>query len=189
MMTTLNMGALSRSPIVTSGAIVARIVEVWPHPQADRLWVADIDCGSGWLRRVVHGGTRELQPGDLVAYAPPGARLSTGKSMRARTYRGRRSEGMLCSTTELGWTVDGPDEVAVLRSGLSPGGSTHDREGASMNDMAVTFRRDSNPTRQPDLAALSELSSDLGMEPADLVKAATRSSSEPLSVYVATAKP
>lgn len=108
-----------RMIIVISGAVVARIVEVWPHPNAHSLWVADIDPGSGWLRRVVHGGTRQLHPGDLVPYAPPGARLSTGKGMRTRCYRGVRSDGMLCSTTELGWTLNGPDEVAVLHN-LTP---------------------------------------------------------------------
>lgn len=104
--------------VVISGAIVARIVEVWPHPNAHSLWVADIDPGSGWLRRVVHGGCRQLHPGDLVPYAPPGARLSTGKRMRTRTYRGQSSQGMLCSTNELGWTTDGPDAVHVLDHGV-----------------------------------------------------------------------
>lgn len=111
---TLQGASSVRPVVVTTGAIVARIVEVWPHPNAHSLWVADIDPGSGWLRRVVHGGCRQLHPGDLVPYAPPGARLSTGKGMRARCYRGQRSDGMLCSSNELGWTTEGPDAVHVL---------------------------------------------------------------------------
>lgn len=40
--------------------------------------------------------------------------------MRSRNYRGVRSQGMLCSLNELGWTIGGPDEVAVFRD-LIPG--------------------------------------------------------------------
>lgn len=42
------------------------------------------------------------------------------KKMRSRRYRGMRSHGMLCSLNELGWTFDGPDEVATLRN-VNPG--------------------------------------------------------------------
>lgn len=103
-------------PVVTSGAVVGRVLQVADHPNAHSLWLADIDIGTSKLK-VVFGGTRKLQPGDLVAVAPPGARLSTGKRIRTRRYRGQRSEGMCCSTNELGWTTDGPDAVAVLGRG------------------------------------------------------------------------
>ena len=105
--------------VVVSGAVVGRILEVSRHPNADRLWVVQVDVGTAKLT-IVHGGTRQLQPGDLVPVAPPGARLSTGKRMRTRTFRGQRSEGMCCSLDELGWTVGGPDAVAVLAD-LQPG--------------------------------------------------------------------
>jgi tRNA-binding EMAP/Myf-like protein len=102
--------------IVTSGAVVGRVLEVAPHPNADRLWITQVDVGTAKLT-IVHGGTRSLHPGDLVAVAPPGARLSTGKRMRTRRYRGQRSEGMLCSSDELGWTLGGPDAVHILTEG------------------------------------------------------------------------
>lgn len=105
--------------MVTAGAIVGRILEVTKHSDADHLWIVQVDTGLAKLT-IVHGGTRTLRPGDLVPVAPPGARLSTGKRMRTRRYRGQRSEGMLCSLDELGWTVNGPDAVATLW-GLTPG--------------------------------------------------------------------
>jgi tRNA-binding EMAP/Myf-like protein len=116
-MTTFNLGRLS--PVVISGAVVGCIVEVEDHPNADRLWLAVVDIGDRKLR-IVFGGQYRCQPGDLVPVAPPGARLSTGRRMRTRTYRGQRSQGMLCSSNELGWTTDGPDAVATLW-GLTPG--------------------------------------------------------------------
>jgi len=116
-MTLFTVGRLS--PVVTSGAVVGVIVEVQDHPNADRLWLATVDIGNRKLH-IVFGGTRPLRPGDLVPVAPPGAHLSTPhgpRRMRCRRYRGQRSEGMLCSSNELGWTVDGPDAVHVLDSG------------------------------------------------------------------------
>lgn len=99
--------------VVVSGAVVGRILEVTSHSNADLLWVCQVDVGDRKLT-IVFGGTRPLHPGDLVPVAPPGAKLSTGKRMRTRSYRGQRSEGMLCSTNELGWTTDGPDAVHVF---------------------------------------------------------------------------
>jgi tRNA-binding EMAP/Myf-like protein len=119
MLSSPTRGVSKASPVVISGAVVGRILEVSDHPNADRLWIVQVDIGGRKLG-IVHGGTRQLQPGDLVPVAPPGARLSTGKRMRTRRYRGQRSEGMLCSLDELGWTVNGPDAVATLW-GLTPG--------------------------------------------------------------------
>ena len=105
---------------VTSGAVVGQVVEVQQHPNADRLWVATVDVGDRKLT-VVHGGTRQLHPGELVPAAPPGAVVQrpdgTRRRMRTRRYRGLSSQGMLCSTNELGWTTDGPDAVHVLDHG------------------------------------------------------------------------
>jgi phenylalanyl-tRNA synthetase beta chain len=105
--------------IVVSGAVAGKVIEVTEHPNAYRLWIVQVDTGQEKLT-IVHGGTRSLHPGDLVPVAPPGARLSTGKRMRTRRYRGQRSEGMCCSIDELGWTEGGPDVVHVLACG-SPG--------------------------------------------------------------------
>lgn len=113
---TLPARSYARSRVV-SGAVVGRIVESRRHPNADRLWIVVIDIGVDKLR-IVHGGTRRLHPGQLVPVAPPGARLSTGKRIRARRYRGQRSEGMCCSITELGWATEGPDAVHVLTEGV-----------------------------------------------------------------------
>jgi tRNA-binding EMAP/Myf-like protein len=114
-------------PRLVSGVVVGRIIQASRHPHADRLWVVTVDVGDHHARRlsrkltVVHGGTRPLHPGQLVPVAPPGAVVQrpdgTRRRMRTRRYRGQRSQGMLCSTNELGWTQDGPDAVHVLSEG------------------------------------------------------------------------
>jgi tRNA-binding EMAP/Myf-like protein len=105
-----------------SGVVVGRITNVEAHPRADRLSIASVDLGDGHpTRTIVFGGTRNLAKDDLVPVAPPGARLPDGKRIRRRRYRGELSNGMLCSVGELGWAVEGPDEVAVLDDRLIPG--------------------------------------------------------------------
>jgi tRNA-binding EMAP/Myf-like protein len=117
--------------IVIAGAVVGRVLEVSDHPDAQAIWLASVDIGGQELE-IVFGGQHKIKAGDLVPVAPRGAtvqvrpadrdRPARFKKMRARRYRGQRSHGMLCSLDELGWYINGPDEVAVLR-GLSPGHS------------------------------------------------------------------
>lgn len=109
-------------PTIVSGAVAGLVIEAYPHPNADRLRCVVVDVGGRKLH-IVHGGTHHVQAGDLVPVAPPGAVVLDGKRrrMRARTYRGERSEGMCCSSDELGWTVGGPDVVHVLSTCLAPG--------------------------------------------------------------------
>ena len=108
---------------MTDGVVVAQVIKVRCHPNADRIWVAWVDFGQREPSKVVFGGPPLLVPGDKVPYAPPGARLPGRKKMRRRRYRGVESCGMFCSLAELGWDPSGPDEVALLHSELEPGKS------------------------------------------------------------------
>jgi len=94
--------------------LIGQIKEVSRHQNADRLYLAVVDVGQTEMRSIIFGGTRILEPGDLVPVALPGIRLSSGEKVRSRKYRGVRSYGEILSSNELGWTVDGPDEVLVL---------------------------------------------------------------------------
>ena len=55
------------------GVVVVRVLEVRDHPNSDKLCVARIQHGSGEAELVV--GVRNTAPGDLVPWAPPGARV------------------------------------------------------------------------------------------------------------------
>jgi phenylalanyl-tRNA synthetase beta chain len=102
-----------------SGVVVARVVDVRDHPNADRLCLATIESGAG--ERDVVVGVRNMAPGDMVPYAPPGAILpgATGPLER-RQIRGVASEGMLCSPKELGISGD-HTAILVLPDGAEPG--------------------------------------------------------------------
>lgn len=100
------------------GGVVGKIVDVCDHPNAQHLWLAQVDCGQTGTVQIVFGGRRNLEAGDLVPVAPPGSRCSVKGKMRRRRYRGEPSHGMLCSLDELGWIAAGPDVVAKLKNVL-----------------------------------------------------------------------
>lgn len=88
------------------GVVLGRIVEVSPHPQADRLRVVTCDVGSGEPSTIVCGGVN-LEPGQLVAVAVPGAMVrwhgeGDPVEIKATKLRGVLSAGMICSSGEIG---------------------------------------------------------------------------------------
>ena len=88
-----------------SGVVAARVLEVTDHPNADRLALATVDTGAEERRVVV--GVRNMGPGDLVPYAPPGATLPGFEGpLERREIRGEVSDGMLCSPKELEISAD-----------------------------------------------------------------------------------
>ncbi|NMA72391.1 MAG: phenylalanine--tRNA ligase subunit beta [Firmicutes bacterium] len=118
--------AIHRPPAgVLEAVTVALIREVQPHPDADRLWVCQVETGEG-VRQVVSGAPN-TRAGTRVPYAAPGTRLPGPEGqeeaflIETRTVRGVRSEGMLCSQAELGAGPDGdglwilPEEAPVGR--------------------------------------------------------------------------
>lgn len=86
---------------VLKGVVVARIAEIAPHPEADRLRVCRVDAGDGALHGVVCGA-ENAAVGLITAFARPGAVLPDGRAIAATELRGVPSAGMLCSAAELG---------------------------------------------------------------------------------------
>ena len=89
--------------------VAARVLDVVPHPDADKLTLVDIDNGSGQTR-VVCGATNVVV-GMVVPYAGGGATLPGGITLERRKIRGQVSDGMLCSPRELGL---GDDHAGIL---------------------------------------------------------------------------
>jgi len=98
--------------------VVARVLEVNKHPDADRLNVCRVDIGSGEARQIVCGAPN-VAPGLKVPCALPGAILPGDLSIKVAKVRGIESSGMLCSARELGIAEDAsgllvlPDEAPV----------------------------------------------------------------------------
>jgi phenylalanyl-tRNA synthetase beta chain len=81
--------------------VVARVRRLRPHPNADRLRIAEVDVGDGVLRQVVTGAAN-VREGGSYPFVPAGGRLPDGRTIRGARLRGEWSEGMLCSEEELG---------------------------------------------------------------------------------------
>src|SRR5690348_10993763 len=86
-----------------SGVVVAEILEVARHPNADKLTVCTVEAGGERLRVVC--GAPNVRAGMKVPLAKIGARLP-GLEIRRASLRGVESEGMLCSARELGLSED-----------------------------------------------------------------------------------
>ena len=84
--------------------VVARVLEVKQHPNADRLSLCQVDTGNGVVEVVC--GAPNVQAGKTYPFAPVGATLPGGLKLERRKIRGVESNGMLCSAKELGLGVD-----------------------------------------------------------------------------------
>ncbi len=100
--------------------VVARILDVRPHPKADNLRIARIDPGAalGGVREVVCGAPN-ARAGLTTPYAPPGA-IVGGKEVRTAAIRGVESPGMLLSQAELG-VSDESGAIWELPADAAPG--------------------------------------------------------------------
>jgi phenylalanyl-tRNA synthetase beta chain len=85
-----------------SGVIVAKVLEVSPHPDAQKLQVAKVFDGHSHYQVVC--GAPNCRKDLIVAFAKPGAVLGEENpfEIKEKPVRGVDSQGMLCSADELG---------------------------------------------------------------------------------------
>ncbi len=85
------------------GVVVGKVLDVQPHPNADKLRVCQVDIGAadGVLNIVC--GAANVRPDVYVPVATVGTYLPViDVKIRASKLRGVRSEGMICSLAEVG---------------------------------------------------------------------------------------
>lgn len=98
--------------------IVARLISVEPHPQADRLTVCQVDTGKETVQVVC--GASNHKTGDHVALAQVGSVLPGDFKIKKSKIRGLESQGMLCSERELGLSEESAG-ILILPEGLPLG--------------------------------------------------------------------
>ncbi|HUH11701.1 MAG TPA: phenylalanine--tRNA ligase subunit beta [Longimicrobiales bacterium] len=98
---------------------VARVLEAGKHPNADRLSVCRVEVEPGVESSVVCGAPN-VRAGAFYPFAPPGATLPDGMTIRKAKIRGQTSEGMLCSAKELGIGRDAAG-ILELHGEFTPG--------------------------------------------------------------------
>ena len=104
------------------GVVVAKVVSVLPHPENPRARILTLNAGDGLSRQVISTAPG-LAPGDLVPLALAGAMLPGDRRVEAEIFGGVRSEGMLCSLTELacGQQPGDGEGVLILPAAAVPG--------------------------------------------------------------------
>ncbi|HEU0247642.1 MAG TPA: phenylalanine--tRNA ligase subunit beta [Gaiellaceae bacterium] len=100
--------------------LVGRVLEVAPHPNADRLRVCQVDVGETDARQIVCGAWN-FEAGATVAVALPGAFLPIfDEPLDERALRGQVSRGMILAEDEVGLGEDHAG-IMVLEDGPEPG--------------------------------------------------------------------
>ena len=101
------------------GVNVAQIIKIEDHPNSDHLHLVTLDLGGAKTQRVVCGAPN-VAVGQKVPLARVGARL--GKNvLKPAVIRGVESEGMICSSDELGLTQTRARGIMVLDENLELG--------------------------------------------------------------------
>lgn len=125
-----------------SGVVVAKLVSLEKHPNADRLQVGKLDAGAPHQLTVATAATN-VAAGQTIAVATIGARLPE-MTIAPRSMRGIASEGMMISAGELAlpedWFEDG---ILQLEPDRVPGTDVAELYGLNDNvlDVDVTANR------------------------------------------------
>ncbi len=147
MLTMAGLEVEAISYILPENVVAARIENVRPHPNADRLSLCSVTDG-----REVHEivcGASNLKPADIAALARPGAKLPKtgtfpdGITVKRAKIRGVESAGMLCSEDELGISAVRSDGIMILPNSVPAGTPLGDIAGVEdvVIETAVTPNR------------------------------------------------
>jgi phenylalanyl-tRNA synthetase beta chain len=137
------------------GIVVARVLELRAHSNADRMQIVDVDAGDGNALQICCGAFN-MTVGDLVPLATVGTVMPSGMEITRAKKRGEWSNGMLCSPPELGLPGDAGG-ILLLGDGHAPG--TPLREALEL-EADVLFDLEVNPNR-PDAMSIAGVARDL----------------------------
>ena len=143
---TLTMAGLEVEELQTvapafSHVVVGEIVEVQPHPDADRLRVCSVNVGTSQNLSIVCGAPN-ARVGIKVPCALVGAELPPGEDgkpfrIKLGKLRGVESQGMLCSARELRISDDSQGLLELASTAL-PG--TNIRAHLNLDDTLFTLK-------------------------------------------------
>src|SRR3989441_6838691 len=135
--------------------VIARVIEVKKHPNADRLSLCLVDAGG---RSAVEGvcGAPNVRAGKSYPYAPVGAVLPGGVKLERKTIRGVEANGMLCSAKELGL---GEDHAGIIEVDTSAAPGTRFTDVVPVADHQIVI---DVPASRPDLLCHKGVARELG---------------------------
>ena len=137
------------------GIVVARVLDLRPHPNADKIQLVDVDAGNGEALQICCGAFN-MAVGDLVPLATLGTIMGNGMKIERRKLRGEWSNGMLCSGREIG-LGDDHEGILILDPSVTPGIDLKMALGV-VDD--VLYDLEINPNR-PDAMSVAGVARDL----------------------------
>lgn len=135
--------------------VVALVLEVNKHPDADRLNVCRVDTGRGEPTTIVCGAPN-VAAGLKVPCALPGARLGGDFVIKVAKVRGIESSGMLCSARELG-IAEEASGLLILSADATVGQSI--RDYLDLDDKLFTLKLTPN---RADCLSLTGIAREVG---------------------------
>ena len=138
------------------GVVVARVLDLRPHPDADRIQLVDVDAGDGEALQICCGAFN-MSVGDLVPLATLGTTMANGMEIARRKMRGEWSNGMLCAADEIGLGDDADGIMLLVGSPAEPG--TPLAEALELTP-DVLYDLEVNPNR-PDAMSIAGVARDL----------------------------
>ena len=137
------------------GIVVAKVLDLRPHPDADKIQLVDVDRGDGEELQICCGAFN-MAVGDHIPLATLGTTMPDGMKIERRKLRGEWSNGMLCSSRELGLGDDHAG-IMVLSPETEPGTDITDALGIVPD---VLYDLEINPNR-PDAMSVAGVARDL----------------------------
>ncbi|GMH56268.1 hypothetical protein TrRE_jg4596, partial [Triparma retinervis] len=114
---------------------VGKIVKVWPHEGADKLWCEEIDCGEDEPRKIC-SGLRPFYTEEQML----GHRLLVVANLKAKNLKGFKSHGMVLCASKDGKVQfieppeDAPPGEVIQFEGLPP---THPNSAAQVEKKKI----------------------------------------------------
>ena len=137
------------------GVVVARVLETRPVEGANKIHMVVVDAGDGEPLEVGCGAFN-MTAGDLVPLATVGTVMPNGMEIGRRKMAGVWSNGMLCSSRELGLGDDHAG-IFILPGHLDPGTPFTEAMGLERD---VLYDLEINPNR-PDAMSIAGVARDL----------------------------
>jgi phenylalanyl-tRNA synthetase beta chain len=133
---------------ITGPVVVGRVLDLVAEPQTNGKTInwCQVDCGPDHGEHGIVCGAHNFSVGDLVVVSLPGAMLPGGFAIASRKTYGHVSDGMICSTKELGIGDDHGGILVLdprLDGDLAPGDDAVDLLG--LRDDVIEF--EINPDR------------------------------------------
>ena len=151
----LTVEDMTRTGEHLEGVVVAKVLDLRPHPDADRIQIVEVDSGDGQPLQICCGAFN-MSPGDFVPLATIGTIMSNGMEISRRKLRGEWSNGMLCSGAEID-LGDDHDGILILGNESEQGTALADSLGIESD---VLYDLEVNPNR-PDAMSVAGVARDL----------------------------